>query len=89
MVGFKENLDWFPRYQRYLREHQPPSDAHLLGPQGMATCRKASGRAYLCNLPQAEFHVLDGSYWALETDLDEIAARMCDFLGRTSLPDFA
>jgi hypothetical protein len=32
---------------------------------------------------------LDGSYWALETNLDEIAARMCDFLGRTSLPDFA
>ena len=59
------------------------------GDRRMAACRKASGRAYLRDLPQTEFHVLDGSYWALEANLDEIAARMCDFLGRTSLPDFA
>jgi hypothetical protein len=24
MEGLKENLEWFPKYQAYLREHQPP-----------------------------------------------------------------
>ena len=25
IAGLKENLTWFPRYQRYLRDYRPPA----------------------------------------------------------------
>jgi pimeloyl-ACP methyl ester carboxylesterase len=81
MEGLKENLDWFARYQRYLREHRPPT-LIMWGPQD-GYMPEASGRAYLRDLPDAEFHLLDGGHWALETNLDEMTALMRDFLGRT------
>lgn len=80
MEGLKENLEWFPRYQAYLRQHQPatlivwgPHDGYM--PQ-------ASARAYLRDLPNAELHLLDTGHWALETHCAEIAGLMRDFLGR-------
>jgi pimeloyl-ACP methyl ester carboxylesterase len=81
MLGFDKNIAWFPRYQRYLREHQPPT-LIVWGPQD-GYMPEASGRAYLRDLPDAEFHLLDGGHWALETNLEEIAALMRDFLTRT------
>jgi pimeloyl-ACP methyl ester carboxylesterase len=80
MEGLRENLNWFPRYQAYLREHRPPAlivwglqDGYM--PEGAA-------RAYLRDLPDAELHLLDGGHWALETNLEEIVALVRDFLGR-------
>jgi pimeloyl-ACP methyl ester carboxylesterase len=80
MEGLRENLDWFPRYQAYLREHRPPTlivwgaqDGYM--PEGAA-------RAYLRDLPDAGLHLLDGGHWALETNLDEIVASTREFLGR-------
>jgi pimeloyl-ACP methyl ester carboxylesterase len=81
MEGLKENLAWFPRYQAYLREHQPPT-LIVWGPQD-GYMPEASARAYRRDLPDAELHLLDGGHWALETNLEEIATRMRDFLGRT------
>ena len=81
MEGLKENLDWFPRYQAYLREHQPPT-LIVWGPHD-GYMPEPSARAYLRDLPDAELHLLDGGHWALETNLDEIVALMRDFLGRT------
>ncbi len=80
MEGLKENLDWFPRYQSYLREHRPPT-LIVWGPQD-GYMPERSARAYLRDLPNAELHLLDGGHWALETNLDEIVALMRDFLGR-------
>lgn len=80
MEGLKANLDWFPRYQAYLRDHQPPT-LIVWGPQD-GYMPEASARAYLRDLPNAELHLLDGGHWALETNLDEIAALMRDFLAR-------
>jgi pimeloyl-ACP methyl ester carboxylesterase len=80
MEGLKENLDWFPRYQAYLREHQPPS-LIVWGPQD-GYMPEVSARAYLRDLPQAELHLLDGGHWLLETSLDDVAALTRDFLGR-------
>ena len=80
MEGLRENLAWFPRYQAYLRQHQPPTlimwgtqDGYM--PEGAA-------RAYLRDLPDAELHLLDGGHWALETNLEEIAGLGRDFLRR-------
>jgi hypothetical protein len=41
-----------------------------------------SGRAYLRDLPEAEFHLLDAGHWPLETHLDEVVDLMRDFLER-------
>ncbi len=80
MEGLQENLRWFPRYQSYLREHQPPA-LIVWGPQDGYMPEK-SGRAYLRDLPQAEFHLLDGGHWLLETNLDEVVELVRGFLGR-------
>jgi pimeloyl-ACP methyl ester carboxylesterase len=80
MEGLRENLAWMPKAQAYLRAHRPPAlivwglqDGYM--PEGAA-------RAYLRDLPDAELHLLPTGHWALETHLDEIVARVRDFLGR-------
>jgi pimeloyl-ACP methyl ester carboxylesterase len=78
--GLKDNLRWFPRYQAYLREHQPPT-LIVWGPQD-GYMPEGAARAYLRDLPNAELHLLDGGHWALETNLEEIVALSRDFLGR-------
>lgn len=78
--GLKENLEWFPRYQTYLREHRPPC-LIVWGPQD-GYMPEYSARAYLRDVPDAEFHLVDGGHWALETNLDEIAKLTRDFLDR-------
>jgi pimeloyl-ACP methyl ester carboxylesterase len=80
MEGLKENLDWFPRYQSYLRDHQPPT-LIVWGPQD-GYMPEASAKAYSRDLPNADLHLLDGGHWLLETHLDEVAGLMRDFLSR-------
>ena len=79
IAGLRENLSWFPRYQAWLRNHQPPTlvvwgcrDRYM--PTGAAL-------AYRRDLPDARFHLLDdGGHWPLETHLEEVAAVTDDFL---------
>lgn len=80
MEVWKENFEWFPRYQAYLREHQPPT-LIVWGPQDGYMPEK-SARAYLRDLPHAELHLLDGGHWLLETSLDEVVALIRPFLSR-------
>jgi pimeloyl-ACP methyl ester carboxylesterase len=83
IAGLRENLAWFPRYQSYLREHQPPT-LIVWGPQD-GFMPEPSARAYLRDLPKAELHLLDGGHWLLETNLAEVVALTRDFLS-LSLP---
>jgi pimeloyl-ACP methyl ester carboxylesterase len=76
----KDNVTWFPRYQAYLREHQPPT-LIVWGPQD-GYMPEESARAYLRDLPQAELHLLDGGHWLLETNHKEVVALCRDFLDR-------
>jgi pimeloyl-ACP methyl ester carboxylesterase len=87
MEGLRENLDWFPRYQAYLREWRPPT-LIVWGPQD-GYMPEGAGRAYLRDLPDAEFHLLNGGHWALETNLDDIVTLAREFLGRVHAPDRA
>jgi pimeloyl-ACP methyl ester carboxylesterase len=80
MEGLRENLEWFPKYQGYLRAHQPPT-LILWGPQD-GYMPEGAARAYLRDLPNAELHLLDGGHWALETNLAELVVLARDFLGR-------
>ena len=79
MEGLKQNLEWFPRYQAYLREHAPPT-LILWGPRD-GYMPEAAARAYLRDLPQAQLHLFDdGGHWLLETHLDRVAALARGFL---------
>ena len=80
IAGLKENLAWFPRYQAYLRQHQPPT-LIVWGPQD-GFMPEGSARAYLRDLPDAELHLLDGGHWLLETSLSEVVTLARDFLAR-------
>ncbi len=80
IAGLKENLDWFPRYQAYLREHQPPT-LILWGPQD-GYMPAGAAHAYLRDLPDAQLHLLDGGHWLLETALDEATCLIRDFLAQ-------
>jgi pimeloyl-ACP methyl ester carboxylesterase len=63
IAGLRENLAWLPRYQAYLRQHQPPT-LIIWGPQD-GYMPEGSARAYLRDLPNAELHLLDGGHWLL------------------------
>ncbi len=80
LAGLKANRAWFPQHRDYLRQHRPPT-LIVWGPHDHYM-PEASGRAYLRDLPDAEFHLLDGGHWLLETHLCEVAGLMRDFLGR-------
>jgi pimeloyl-ACP methyl ester carboxylesterase len=77
--GLRANLAWFPSYQRYLREHQPPT-LIVWGPED-GYMPEPSARAYLRDLPNAQLHVLEGAgHWLLETHLAQVAPLVHDFL---------
>jgi pimeloyl-ACP methyl ester carboxylesterase len=76
-----EMVERMPDHQAYLRKHRPPT-LILWGPND-GYMPERSARAYLADLPDAELHVFpDGGHWLLETHLDEVVARLRDFLGR-------
>jgi pimeloyl-ACP methyl ester carboxylesterase len=80
MEDLRENLEWFPKYQAYMRKHRPPT-LIIWGPQD-GYMPESAAHAYLRDLPEAELHLLDGGHWTLETNLDEIVTLTRDFLGR-------
>ncbi len=81
MERLEANIAWFPRYQAYLRDHQPPA-LILWGPED-GYMPAASGRAYLRDLPDAELFLFeDAGHWLLETHFDEALPLVRDFLAR-------
>jgi len=77
---YQFNLDLYPAFQEYFREHRPPTlvlwgkNDEIFGPAG--------AEAYRRDLPDAEIHLLDTGHFALVEDLDFMAERIHDFLSR-------
>lgn len=83
MEKLEENLAWFPRYQAYLRENDPPA-LILWGPEDGYMPADAA-RAYLRDLPDAELHLIEhAGHWLLETHFDVALPMIRDFLARTA-----
>ena len=80
ILSYRTNVALYPRFQQYLREHQPP----LLAVWGKHDpfFLPAGAEAYRRDLPDAEIHFLHTGHFALETHGEEIAASMRDFLAR-------
>lgn len=82
MEKLEQNLEWFPRYQAFLRKHRPPT-LIVWGPQD-GYMPEDSARAYLRDVPDAELHLInDAGHWLLETHLEQALPLVRDFLSRT------
>jgi pimeloyl-ACP methyl ester carboxylesterase len=77
---YKSNVAMYPAFHEYFRKHQPPllavwgsHDPFFLPP---------GAEAYKRDLPKAEVEFYDTGHFALETHVNEIGARIHDFLDR-------
>ncbi|GAA3469482.1 alpha/beta fold hydrolase [Nonomuraea roseola] len=77
---YKSNVESYPRWQAWLREHTPP--ALVVWGRNDPFFPEPGARAYLRDLPEAELHVFDTGHFALEENLPEIAPLVADFLDR-------
>jgi pimeloyl-ACP methyl ester carboxylesterase len=81
MEKLEANIEWFPRYQSYLREHQPPT-LIAWGPDD-GYMPPASATAYRRDLPHGDLHMIEGAgHWLLETHLDQALPLIREFLER-------
>jgi pimeloyl-ACP methyl ester carboxylesterase len=69
-LDYRSNVELYPRFQAYFRNHQPPilviwgKDDQYYSP--------AAAMAYKRDLPYAEIQIIDGGHWALESHGPEI-----------------
>ncbi|MFF5051676.1 alpha/beta fold hydrolase [Micromonospora sp. NPDC000663] len=77
---YQFNLDLYPNFQRYFRDHQPPT--LITWGRHDEIFGAAGAEAYARDLPDAEIHLLDTGHFALETHGDEIAELIRTFLRR-------
>ncbi len=77
---YHTNVERYPLWQAWLREHRPPT-LIAWGRDDMFF-PEPGAHAYLRDLPDAELHVLDTGHFALEERLPEIAPLIAAFLDR-------
>jgi pimeloyl-ACP methyl ester carboxylesterase len=80
IYDYRTNVDAYPAFQAYLRQHRPPT--LIVWGAGDEIFGIDGARAYLRDLPGAELHLLDAGHFALESHRPEITALVRDFLPR-------
>ncbi|QDU89141.1 Haloalkane dehalogenase [Pirellulimonas nuda] len=78
--SYGSNPPLYPKWQEYLRTHQPPT--LIVWGKNDAIFPDAGAYPYQRDLKDLEFHLFDTGHFALEEDGAEIARRMRDFLDR-------
>jgi pimeloyl-ACP methyl ester carboxylesterase len=79
-LSYGSNPPLYPQWQEYFRTHQPPlliawgKNDQIFPPAG--------AEPYKRDLKTLEYHLLDAGHFALETNGDEIARLMREFLGK-------
>lgn len=79
---YQTNIDAYPSWQKFLREHQPPTLV-MWGEHDPAFIA-AGARAYARDLPNAKILMLDAGHFAIEERSVEAAKHMIEFI--ESLP---
>ena len=79
-LSYGSNPPLYPSWQEYFRKHQPPM--LIVWGKNDKIFPAAGAEPYKRDLKTLHFHLLDAGHFALETNGDEIAALMRDFLGR-------
>ncbi|MFJ2739751.1 alpha/beta fold hydrolase [Streptomyces sp. NPDC087440] len=83
-LDYHSNIDRYPLWQQWLREHRPP--ALVLWGRNDAFFPEAGAHAYLRDLPDAQVHVFDTGHFALEEKLPEMAPLIAAFLDSSARP---
>ncbi|QRM56958.1 alpha/beta hydrolase [Sinorhizobium sp. BG8] len=82
LLDYKSNVEAYPTWQEWFRRALPP--AQILWGRNDPLFLEAGARAYLVDLPNAEFHLFDTGHFALEECLDTIAPLVAGFVNRLS-----
>jgi pimeloyl-ACP methyl ester carboxylesterase len=75
---YRSNVPLYPQFQAFFRKYQPPTlivwgkNDFIFPPEGAAP--------YQRDLQNVEMHLLDTGHFALETQGEEIASRIEEFL---------
>jgi pimeloyl-ACP methyl ester carboxylesterase len=75
---YRTNVERYPQWQRYLREHRPPT--LVLWGKYDPSFTVAGAHAYRHDVPDAQVHLLDAGHFALDEACDEIADLTLAFL---------
>jgi pimeloyl-ACP methyl ester carboxylesterase len=78
--SYGSNPPLYPKWQAYLRTHQPPT--LIVWGKNDPIFPEAGAHPYKRDLKDPEFHLLDTGHFALEEDGDRIAELMLEFLIR-------
>lgn len=78
--SYGSNPPLYPKWQQYLRKHQPPT--LIVWGQNDAIFPAAGAYPYKRDLKNLEFHLLDTGHFALEEDGAKIASLIRDFLSK-------
>jgi pimeloyl-ACP methyl ester carboxylesterase len=78
---YHSNVELYPQWQAWLREHQPPT--LVVWGRNDPFFVEAGALAFKDDVPAAEVHLLDTGHFALEDRLDEIAPLVASFIERT------
>lgn len=81
--NYRTNIVLYPDWQRYFREHRPPT--LVIWGENDEIFVKAGADPYRRDNPDAEVHLFDTGHFALETHGAEIASLTSEFLGRKLL----
>jgi pimeloyl-ACP methyl ester carboxylesterase len=68
---YRTNVELYPQWQAFFREHTPPT--LILWGENDIIFAPEGALAYLGDLPEAELHLLDSGHFAVEDSLDAIA----------------
>lgn len=79
-LSYGSNPPLYPGWQEYFRKHQPPM--LIAWGKNDKIFPAAGAEPYKRDLKTLEFHLLDAGHFALETNGEEIASLMREFLGK-------
>jgi len=82
MFDYRTNVAAYPAWQAYLHEHRPPT--LVVWGKHDAVFTIDGARAFGRDVPDAEIHQLEAGHFALDEELDTVAALVRDFLARVA-----
>ena len=80
LYDYRTNIDSYPRWQAWLRQHRPPT--LVVWGANDPSFTAPGAEAFRRDLPNAEIHLLDAGHFALDEQTDEIARLILDFMAR-------
>jgi pimeloyl-ACP methyl ester carboxylesterase len=80
LYDYRTNVEDYPKWQAWLREHQPPTI--VVWGANDPSFIAAGAQAFSRDLPNAEIHQFDAGHFALDEKTDEIADLILQFMAK-------